>query len=196
MLVILDEYQRLARSGREAVFVWIPSHVGLSGNEEADRLAKGALTRDQIESNIGWELSDARRAPRNGTLARWQALWDEETNGADYRIREPKVSYQTKYLDKPRLKEVTCTRLRFGKTALNGYLNKSGCHETGQCDTCDDTETIGHFLLHCPKQSDLTWKLKSELMHCNRTATLQNVLSSSSCINIIYNWLLTDGRRI
>ena len=34
--------------GRQLTFLWIPSHVGIHGNELADTLAKFALHRDVI----------------------------------------------------------------------------------------------------------------------------------------------------
>ena len=41
--IIIEKYNYLSLSGKEIQFCWIPSHVGISGNEKADIAAKSAL---------------------------------------------------------------------------------------------------------------------------------------------------------
>jgi ribonuclease HI len=41
---VLFNLIHLEKSGKNIVFCWIPSHVGISGNENADRAAKVALS--------------------------------------------------------------------------------------------------------------------------------------------------------
>ncbi|ELT93673.1 hypothetical protein CAPTEDRAFT_224783 [Capitella teleta] len=43
LLSILSKQNNLVRKGKLVVFVWCPSHLGILGNEVADRLAKQAL---------------------------------------------------------------------------------------------------------------------------------------------------------
>jgi len=40
-------------------FVWLPSHIGIKGNELADKLANAATAKPSIDVNIGLELSEA-----------------------------------------------------------------------------------------------------------------------------------------
>jgi hypothetical protein len=40
-----------------------------------------------------------------------------------------------------------------GYIKLNSYLNKIGFNSSNLCDTCQQEETVEHFLLHC-KQND------------------------------------------
>ena len=57
---LLIEVTGLITTYRKKVnFVWFPSHVGIKGNELADRLANAATARTEIDVNIGLELSEA-----------------------------------------------------------------------------------------------------------------------------------------
>ena len=47
----------LTLAGKTIIFVWIPSHVGLDGNDMADELAKQSLTSEEIH-NIKLPHSD------------------------------------------------------------------------------------------------------------------------------------------
>ena len=40
----LKDYTILEKNGKNIIFCWIPSHVGILGNEKADAAAKSALS--------------------------------------------------------------------------------------------------------------------------------------------------------
>ncbi|GFS74795.1 pggt1b [Trichonephila clavipes] len=53
---ILDITSRLYSKGFDIVFCWLPSHVGIIGNEQADSAAKSATTHLPLcSSAIGYE---------------------------------------------------------------------------------------------------------------------------------------------
>ena len=49
---ILFTNSRLTRDGRNITFMWIPEHGSILGNERADKLAKEAVKKEAVESNI------------------------------------------------------------------------------------------------------------------------------------------------
>jgi len=60
--------------------IWIPSHSGIKGNEEADRVAKASVSET---SSHGFQrlASLQRKAIRRDTLQKWKQEWKESTKG-------------------------------------------------------------------------------------------------------------------
>ena len=73
-------------------FVWLPSHIGIKGNELADKLANAATAKPSIDVNIGLELSEAYTLIDRYILGKWQHLWEQEPRGSHYRSVEKKRS--------------------------------------------------------------------------------------------------------
>ena len=139
----------ITRYPKHVNFVWLPSHIGIKGNELADRLANAATLRADIDVNIGLELSDAYTMVDSYILGKWQKLWDQDVTGSHYRTIEKTISTKIKYLHPSRHTEVIITRLRLGKCWLNAYLHQIGKHQDGLCHHCNRPETISHFLTEC-----------------------------------------------
>jgi len=54
------EVERLVNKyNRRVTFIWLLSHIGIKGNESADRLANFATANCSIDIDIGLELSEA-----------------------------------------------------------------------------------------------------------------------------------------
>ncbi len=58
ILEILQNLFELKQSIIEVKFIWVPAHVGIKGNEEADELAKQAVDDGMIETELPhiWEI--------------------------------------------------------------------------------------------------------------------------------------------
>ena len=48
---MLDKISRICETV-DLVFCWLPSHIGISGNEEADKAAQDALLLDVLSFNV------------------------------------------------------------------------------------------------------------------------------------------------
>ena len=48
---VLEKYNQLKSRGKDIVFCWIPSHIGIKGNEEADEAAKEALSLNEASQD-------------------------------------------------------------------------------------------------------------------------------------------------
>ncbi|XP_038157609.1 uncharacterized protein LOC119794224, partial [Cyprinodon tularosa] len=121
-------------------FLWVPAHVGVDGNEKADKLAKKALNHQQIEMNVFLSKSEMKTLITIETRKKWQTIWNNESKGRHlYQIQKFIGKERKRYGN--RKKDIIISRLRIGHTALNYSLFKIGKHETGHCDKCGDPET-------------------------------------------------------
>ena len=63
---------KLQEKGREVTLVWVPAHVGIPGNEQADALVKAATTKDATECWIPSIIKDVKRLINQNVLYQWQ----------------------------------------------------------------------------------------------------------------------------
>ena len=76
---IVMEYLHLIHSvDKEVVFCWVPSHMGIHGNERADKAAKEALSKDVTECLVSY--TDARQYISEHVKKLWQTEWDLAVN--------------------------------------------------------------------------------------------------------------------
>jgi len=90
--LLLQIISFVSNYSKKVDFVWLPSHIGIKGNELADKLANAAIEKPSIDVNIGLELSEAYTLIDRYILGRWQHLWNQETRGSHYRSVEKKLS--------------------------------------------------------------------------------------------------------
>jgi len=124
--LLLDIVNLVSNYNKTIRFVWRPSHIGIKGNELADKLANSATANSHVEVDVGLELSDAYNIVDSYIINKWQQTWDSILTGSYYRTIEKTVSTKIKYLNTSRQKEVVITRLRLGTCKLNAYLHRIG----------------------------------------------------------------------
>jgi len=137
----------------KVTIIWVPSHVGVRGNEEADIAAKEGLTLRAVNSTKYIERPEMYTKIHQHILHMWQQEYSDSPKGAHYKHIEPMVSTKLKYTDTPRGREVQITRLRLGKATTNAWLHKMRKHPDGECENCKLPETIDHLLLNCTRNS-------------------------------------------
>ena len=125
------------------VIALIPSHVGITGNEREDRLAKAALTSSWIvRLHVCWSDLKPKINSYMGTI--WQELWNNETGNKLYEmlpnLRESLCSTaKTVY----RKQESVMTRLRIGRTWItHSYLLKK--KDQPFCHACHSPFIVKH----------------------------------------------------
>ena len=74
---LLEKLSRLC--GRaDIVFCWLPSYVGMSGNEEADKAAKDALSQDILPFKV--PFNDFKPLIKKIIQNVWQQTWNDPAN--------------------------------------------------------------------------------------------------------------------
>ena len=141
---------KLYEAGVNIEICWIPAHIGVKGNEDADKAAKAATT--MTRSNIKIPVSDFLPSLKTNIFNRWQSLWNDESENNKLKQIKPNVGLWHSSLQKMRTIEVILSRLRIGHTRLtHGYLMNSPHEPAPECRDCRTTLTIKHILCDCQK---------------------------------------------
>ena len=139
--LVAEIFNLKSKIANSITITWVPSHVGIRGNEKADKLAQQGLKHPTIDHVVNRESSEITEDIKNHITLKWQQEWSASSTGAHNRLVAPNVSFNIKYVDKSRTKERIISRLRLGKCLLNYYLFKQNNHPTGLCNTCNVFET-------------------------------------------------------
>ena len=146
VLKILERCHELIDSGKNVVFAWCPSHVGIKGNERADKLAKEALGHNVFATKIPY--TDLKPRIYNLIFSKWQNQWDEEPNNKLYKIK-PKVRQVYPHSSRcSRREEVVLARARIGHTYITHSFLLKG-EQAPACNTCAVPLTVEHILIDC-----------------------------------------------
>ena len=145
VLEIIQCYYHLILRHKNIVFCWVPSHVDIPGNEQADKAAKSALTLNVTPSKI--PHSDYRQHIGAFIKSGWQSFWDEQINNKLYKIK-PHLGNWPPTPKIPRRDQLVLTRAHIGHTYLTqGYLLRR--EECPMCVACMEVLSVDHILVHC-----------------------------------------------
>lgn len=187
---ILEHLTNLTLDKKRITLCWVPSHIGIKGNEEADRLANLASnqTPDYFTLTHSIGLTTAYGFIDKIIIDLWQKYYDSKEESNHYKLIQPTVSFKVKYQNANREKDVIITRLRLGKAALNKFLQKIKKHPNGCCDHCPTKpETITHFLIECPH-----YQISKDIDH----PTLPTILSDPLLTSKIYEQIKLANRKL
>ena len=71
---------------KKVIFCWIPSHIGIQGNDKADSLAKAAINMTP-DKNIKTPYTDLKPKIKQIITKKWQQLWDENPHNKLFQIQ-------------------------------------------------------------------------------------------------------------
>ena len=135
----------LSIAKKDIVFCWVPSHVGIKGNEEADSAAKSALNLPH--ARVGIPYSDFKHSINQYIFSSWQRDWDGAFANKLYSVKPALGEWQSSYRQY-RKDEVVLCRARIGHTHLTHcFILKKD--PPPQCEHCRCTLTVRHILVEC-----------------------------------------------
>ncbi|XP_062541044.1 uncharacterized protein LOC134209082 [Armigeres subalbatus] len=143
---VINISNKIKLKGTEVVLCWVPSHIGIAGNEKADEEAKRALEIERIGSNV-MDINEARTIIKNQFNYKWQAEWTSTRNNKLREVKQGVVPYK-KAIGKTRKESVILARLRIGHTLLtHKYLLDK--EDPPLCRICNNLLTVKHIFVNC-----------------------------------------------
>jgi len=165
---ILFTCHQLISSGTSVSFLWVPSHVGVRGNELADVAAKEAAESSHVNTNIGYSVTELYSKIR--ALIRSQYLTSLLFQPIDMHDLHP---------DLPTNLLTIFRRLRAGGCRF--HIFKKSCH-------CGEPYSFQHIFAPCAT-NNITFKALYDHMQLHGLSP-QDYLRSSSSLGWSHSLLL------
>lgn len=152
--VLLKQIQdKLRDNNNDTTIMWIPSHVGIKGNEEADISAKEATTH-QNYTNYKIIIQDMTKYIKKYVTDKWQNEWDKEiSNGNKLGNIKKTVNKWTNTNFHNRKDQTVLTRLRIGHTNLT-HVHLIEKTPPPIC-SCNEVLTVQHIFECTNNQSSI-----------------------------------------
>ncbi|GBM03797.1 Receptor-type guanylate cyclase Gyc76C, partial [Araneus ventricosus] len=144
---ILDLHDRLVCKGFSILLCWVPSHVGISGNEIADIAAKHASA--VLDNST--PLQDFKRYINLALHSRWENHWNSQSMN---KLRSIKPVVETWPTLTNRKADTIITRLRVGHTRYTHRHLLMG-EQAPMCTQCNCIMSVLHILSECPNFDSL-----------------------------------------
>ena len=133
---------------------WIPSHIGISGNEKADQICEKARSFEHITYHVPMSLGQVKSIARRYFVEKLktQILSSTSETVLNYIKINPSLKPQGDLTSNP-LVQLWINRLRL---ETEGYCY---IHSTRQvCFFCRETFTAAHFLVECPVSANSSFR--------------------------------------
>ena len=140
---------RLSSKFKKVNFCWVPAHVGIPGNELADKEAKEAILRNDLNF-YHVPVSDMKGVIRSYVKKKWQTRWSSHllANNKKYKKIRQSVDHWPSSFHSNRKIEVVLSRLRIGHTHFtHSFLLEGGAAPV--CALCDLPLSVEHVLVQC-----------------------------------------------
>jgi hypothetical protein len=180
--LVKEIYHLISTNKLKISLMWVPSHIGVVGNEHADRLAAMGTAHPTIDIEMMQDLKELKPKIKSHIDQLWQQKWDSLNKGDLYHRISPRI-HPEKWRWKTRKAQVVAFKLRLNACNLNSGLFIIGHHNTGNCDICNEKETVDHLLIEC--QSALTQEIKDKCQQLQIEHTVENVLSNQTILYLI-----------
>jgi ribonuclease HI/uncharacterized protein YjgD (DUF1641 family) len=166
---------KLSDNNTDITIMWIPSHIGITGNEQADQQAKLA-TSETLHDDFHIITHDITKHIKDNIKEQWQQEWDSEINSGNKLGQVKKTVDKWKEINSYDRKEQTViTRLRLGHTKLT-HLHLIEKRNPPKC-SCSNDLTVKH-LFECTNYIDSRQKynINYETLKYDKTDETDKIL--------------------
>lgn len=162
---ILDSILELQSMSKEVHIQWIPSHVNVDGNEQADLLARQACS-DGIFLQVVPSFSDCIKLVRQACQNEWREHFNKTSDhkGIWYRTIQPQPT-QYPWIDKctfSRQELVIALRTRSGHIPSRRFTHLMNKSPSPNCENCGVVEDVYHLLMECVRNSGVRRSFSSK----------------------------------
>uniref|UniRef100_A0A2P2I2N0 Pol-like protein n=2 Tax=Hirondellea gigas TaxID=1518452 RepID=A0A2P2I2N0_9CRUS len=185
-LGVVDEIIELMlelNNSRKVVLHWVRAHIGIKGNEIADKTAN--LGHEALTSAL-YPL--AREEEISLVKEKFKQYWDQHWKDSTYdtgkglflRNIKDNIHHESPINFKNRRMDVVFHRLRMGHVGVGSYLHRFNMRDSNTCQNCNETETIEHFLMVCPAYRTQRQRMLNKLRNLNvENITMKLMLGGS-----------------
>ena len=142
LIQIQELLHQINADKKESIFMWVPGHIGIRGNEAANRATKEALNTEPTAGLV--PLSDMKHLTSKYVCEVWQREWDEAglASNTFYEIL-PRLSGKLSSFCNTRKKKAVLNRLHVGHSYLtHSFILRK--EEAPVCIACNTILTINH----------------------------------------------------
>ena len=161
----------LSESDKIFKLCWVPSHVGIEGNEMADKAAKEG-TKYPTHANLPVPKGDIQAHIKKASKEAWNQRWMSTPESNKLRQITDNLSPLSNSTCSNRHWERTLARLRLGHSRLTHghYMSRD---PAPHCEHCGEGTllTIKHILIECPHHQQARMRAFKR-----NTLTLKNIL--------------------
>jgi hypothetical protein len=202
--IIVDLTNKLRQIDIEPEVRWIPAHIGVFGNEIADKLAKEATgwRENALPIDPGPPASHekslksaVKRTLKAWIKNKWIEKWKSEKSGRKLfnlheqkgkLINDPKLFYQNKH----RALTSLAIQLRLGKTGFKEHLFSFGAAESPRCSCGEGNENINHVIMMCPELQEL----RQEIWQGRQAGNIAEVLNDPQSLHQAARFVLRSNK--
>lgn len=144
-------YHLIINCNRNVRLIWVPSHQGILGNEEADKVAKEAINKDTIDNLPVTTHTETKKYIKSEIKKHWKEVWKDWAKENNPNLAEIRNSDQdpnpadSMY----RRDQVVISRLRIGHTKIT-HAHLITKDTKNRCKYCGTEITVRHLLTECP----------------------------------------------
>lgn len=189
---IQQELGILLNKGFHIGFQWTPSHCGIEGNEEADKLASNASSQDYVFKDVFTEAQEKKSLCKSYIAKQAQAAWETEHDRFFVAHCKERPTKMRKIKTTSRVLASKIRRLRVGKAMTNSTKFLFKFSDSPNCETCNIVEDVEHLLMHC-KDFDAERQHMQDILETDgQEFSLSTILHESNLQHLI-NFVLSSN---